>query len=126
MSFWKALQEMLVKWEADVVYQEDCIKFKRFIKINKETVHNSEKTAEEERNWTEWICEEDEEDEEDEDCCKDDERDRVNSARMMQVCFDWRVRLRTLESRFCNDRCFFVYVSLVNNGSNLHKMYTTR
>ncbi len=48
---------MLVEWEADVVCQEDCIKFKRFIKINKETVHNSEKTAEEERNWTEWICE---------------------------------------------------------------------
>jgi len=36
MSSQKALQERLVEREADVVYREDCIEFKRFIKIDKE------------------------------------------------------------------------------------------
>ncbi len=38
---------MLVEREADVVHQEDCIKFKKFIKINKEAVCNDEMTAKE-------------------------------------------------------------------------------
>jgi len=53
MSSQKALQEMLIEQEANVVCQENCIKFKKFIKINKETVCNSEKTAEEEQDQTE-------------------------------------------------------------------------
>ncbi len=36
MSSWKALQERLVEREANVVCQRDCIKSKKFIKIDKE------------------------------------------------------------------------------------------
>ncbi len=115
---------MLVEWKADVDCRESCMKFKKFIKIDKEAVCNDEKTAKEERNQTRWI---NEEDEEDKDCSRDDEREHVDSAEMMWVHFDWRVRLRTtLESIFCNDDRFFVCVSLVNNSSSLHKMYTTK
>ncbi len=126
MSSWKASQERLVEREADVVYWEDCTKSKKFIKINKEAVYNDEKTAKEERDWTRWI---DEEDEEGKNYSRDNERERVDNAETMQVCFDWRVRLRTtLESIFCNDRRhhFFVCVSLVNNSSSLRRTYTTR
>ena len=126
MSSWKASQERLVEREADVVCRKDCTKFKKFIKIDKEAVCNDEKTAKEKRNRTRQI---DEEDEEGKDCSRDDERERVDSVETMRVRFDWRVRLRTtLESIFCNDRHhrFFVCVSLVNNSSSLHRMYTTR
>ncbi len=36
MSSQKALQERLIEWEANVVCRENCIKFKKFIKIDKE------------------------------------------------------------------------------------------
>ncbi len=85
MSSWKASQERLIKWEADVVCQKNCTKFKKFIKINKKAVCNDEKTAKEKWDWTRWI---NEEDEEDKDCSRDDERECVNSAEMMQVYFD--------------------------------------
>ncbi len=117
---------MLVEREADVVCRKNCIKSKRFIKINKEVVCNDEKTAKDERNWTEQVCEEDKEDK---DCSKDNERERVDSAETMQIHFNWSVKLRTtLESIFCNDchHHFFVCISLVNNSSSLHRMYTTR
>ncbi len=115
---------MLIEREVDVICWRNCTEFKRFIKINKEAVCNNEKTVKEKRNWTRWI---NEEDEEDKDCSRDDERKRINNAEMMQVHFDWHMRLRTtLKSIFCNDDCFFVCVSLVNNSSNLHKTYITR
>ncbi len=76
---------MLIEREADVVCRRNCIEFKKFIKINKEVVHNDEKTAKDEWDWTEWVCEEDEEDK---DCSRDDKRERVDSAETMRVCFD--------------------------------------
>ena len=40
---------MLIEREADVVHREDCIKSKKFIKIDKEAVCNDEMTAKESR-----------------------------------------------------------------------------
>jgi len=76
---------MLVEREADIVRREDCIESKKFIKIGKEAVCNDEMTAKENRDRTERIREEGEEDK---DCSKDDERDCVDSAETMRVCFD--------------------------------------
>ncbi len=87
---------MLIKRE---VNEKSCIKFKEFIKINKE----------------------------DKDYRKDDERKRVKGIKIKRVRLNRCVRLRiTLELIFYNDRRFFIYVSLINLSLNSYKTYTTR
>ncbi len=87
---------MLIKREAD---EKSCIKFKEFIKIDKE----------------------------DKDYRKDDERERVNSIKTERVRLNRCVKLRiTLGLIFYNNHRFFIYISLINLSLNSYRMYTTR
>ncbi len=87
---------MLIKRE---VNEKSYIKFKEFIKINKE----------------------------DKDYRKDDERERVNSIKIKRVRLNRCVKLRTtLKLIFYNDRRLFICISLVNLNLNSHRTYTTR